>query len=64
MPEYVFYWKLKRCFFSSCIFIQFRAHRRGGGEHFLGLDGGRCEEGIFGAGGEIGEVGHKISSFM
>ena len=38
--------------------------RRGGGEHFLGLDGGIGEEGIFGAGGEIGEVGHKISSFM
>ena len=28
-----------------------RAHRRRGGEHFLGLDGGRCEEGIGGAGG-------------
>ena len=40
------------------------AHRRGGGEHFLGLDGRIGEEGIFGAGGEIGEVGHKISSFM
>ena len=36
-----------------------RAHRRGGGEHFLGLDGRISEEGIFGAGGEIGEVGHK-----
>ena len=36
-----------------------RAHRRGGGEHFLGLDGRIGEEGIFGAGGEIGEVGHK-----
>ena len=38
-----------------------RAHRRGGGEHFLSLDGGRCKHGIFGAGGEIGEVGHKIT---
>ena len=35
-----------------------RAHRRGGGEHFLGLDGGRCEHGVLRAGGEIGEVGH------
>lgn len=38
-----------------------RAHRRGGGEHFLGLDGSRCEEGVFGVGGEIGEVGHIIT---
>ena len=44
--------------------INYRAHRRRGGEHFLCLDGGISEEGIFGAGGEIGEVGHKISSFM
>ena len=36
-----------------------RAHRRGGGEHFLGLDGGIGKEGIFGMGGEIGEVGHE-----
>ena len=40
-----------------------RAHRRGGGEHFLGLDGGRCKEGIFRVGGEIGEVGHGGGSF-
>ena len=39
------------------------AHGRGGGEHFLGLDGGRGKEGIFGAGGEIGEVGHGEGSF-
>ena len=41
-----------------------RAHRRGGGEHFLGLDGRIGEEGIFGAGGEIGEVGHGEGSFQ
>ena len=40
-----------------------RAHRRGGGEHFLGLDGRIGEEGIFGAGGEIGEVGHGRAPF-
>ena len=27
----------------------------------LGLDGSRCEEGVFGVGGEIGEVGHIIT---
>lgn len=40
-----------------------RAHRRGGGEHFLGLDGGRCKHGVLGAGGEIGEVGHGRAPF-
>jgi hypothetical protein len=40
-----------------------RAHRRGGGEHFFGLDGGRCEHGVLGAGGEIGEVGHGRAPF-
>ena len=41
-----------------------RAHRRGGGEHFLGFDGRIGKEGVFGAGGEIGEVGHGEGSFL
>ena len=40
-----------------------RAHRRGGGEHFLGLDGRIGEEGIFRSGGKIGEVGHGKAPF-
>ena len=40
-----------------------RAHRRGGGEHFLGLDGRISEEGVFGLGGKIGEVGHGKAPF-
>ena len=40
-----------------------RAHRRGGGEHFLGLDGSKRKHGIFRFGGKIGEVGHGKAPF-